>query len=200
MSKKTTEDVVETVDTSIETSEPIVDTNEPMAYLVKKEDGYHIEDLDGNLGEVCKFSKDGTRIMFTPNASNRKETMVKVAEPFFAENPDGKIALTYKATRTLDGVSRSNKLPNEKLIAYLPEDLQEEFKSIIAAAIKARDAEREANKKRPMTEAEKTLARVNKIIAQLKDMGVPQEEIDAIIENAKSKVENAQNTEVENND
>lgn len=197
MSKKTTNDVIETVDTSTETSEPIATVdNEVKAYLVKKEDGYHIEDLDGNLGEVCKFSKDGTRIMFTPNASNRKETMVKVAEPFFAENPDGKIALTYKATRTLDGVSRSTKLPNEKLIAYLPEVEQEEYKAIIARAIQARDAEREASKK-PMSEADKAKARVNKIIAQLKDMGVPQERIDAILAEAKSNVENK---EVENND
>lgn len=188
MSKTTKADVVETVDNSIETSTPIVD-NEPKAYLVKKEDGYHIEDLDGNLGEVCKFSKDGTRIMFTPNASNRKETMVKVAEPFFAENPDGKIALTYKPTRTIgEGVSRSTKLPNEKLISYLPEAEQEEYKAIIARAIQARDAEIAANKK-PKTEAEKAQAKVTKIIAQLKELGMTDEEIKTLIEKTNEEVQ-----------
>jgi hypothetical protein len=143
MSKETTKNVV---DTTI----PATD-DQAMAYLVKLEDGYHIEDLDGNIGEVCKFSKDGTRIMFTPNASNRKETMVKVAEPFFAKNPDGKIALTYKATRVLGEGAYSTKLPNEKLISYLPEAEQEEYRAIIARAIAARDAE----KNRPLTEREK---------------------------------------------
>lgn len=181
MSKTTKNDVVETVDNSIDTSATPVD-NEPKAYLVKKEDGYHIEDLDGNIGEVCKLSKDGTRIMFTPNDSNRKETMVKVAEPFFAENPDGKIALTYKATRVLGVGAYSTKLPNEKLISYLPEAEQEEYKAIIARAIAARDADREANKKKPMTETEKAQAKVTKLIAQLKEMGVADEEIKALIE------------------
>ena len=177
---KTTKDVVENVDVSI--AEPVVD-NEPKAYLVKKEDGYHIEDLDGNLGEVCKLSKDGTRIIFTPNESNRKEKMVKVAEKFFAENgDDAKIVLTYKATRTLDGVSSSTKLPNEKLISYLPEAEQEEYKAIIARAIQARDAER-ANKA-PKTDKEKAVAKVEKLIASLKAMGVSQEDIDAMLAKA----------------
>lgn len=178
---KTTTNVVENVDISTEPAN-VVD-NEPKAYLVKKEDGYHIEDLDGNLGDICKLSKDGTRIMFTPNASNRKETMVKVAEKFFEENPDSKIPLTFKQTRTLGMGSYSNKLPNEKLIAYLPEAEQEEYKAIIARAIAARDAEREANKKKPMTETEKAQAKVTKIIAQLKEMGMTDDDIRALIEN-----------------
>ena len=203
MSKKTTEDVVETVDTSIETSKPIVDTINPVSWVIKQEDGYHVKNSDGSIGEVCKIDKNNA-ICLTKNDANRTWVMVKVVEAYLAEHgADSEFPMVYKPTRVLGangGVSRSNKLPYEKLIAYLPEDLQEEFKSILAAAIKARDAEREANKKKPMTEAEKTLAKVNKIIAQLKDMGVPQEQIDAIIENAKSKVENAENTEVENND
>lgn len=156
MSKETTKNVVDT-------TMPVTD-DQAMAYLVKLEDGYHIEDLDGNIGEVCKFSKDGTRIMFTPNASNRKETMVKVAEPFFAKNPDGKIALTYKATRTIG--STGPKLPNDKLISYLPEAEQEEYRAIIARAIAARDAE----KNRPLTEremAEKALEKAKAKLAKL---------------------------------
>lgn len=196
MSVKTTNDVVETVDTSIETSAAPVDTNEPAAYLVKTEDGYHVEDLDGNLSDVCPLTKDSEWIVLTENASNRKCVKVTVAERNIAETT--KMPLYFKATRVLgSNGGTSTKLPNEKLIAYLPEAEQEEYKAIIARAIQARDAEREANKKKPMTEAEKAMAKVNKIIAQLKDMGVPQERIDAILADAKAKLEN---TEVENHD
>ena len=192
MSKTTKNDVVETVDTSIETSAPIVD-NEPKAYLVKKEDGYHIEDLDGNLSDVLTLHKSGA-LTLTPNASNRQWFMLKKAEAIFAENgEDYKIPLMFKATRTIDGTSRSNKLPNEKLISYLPEAEQEEYKAIIARAIQARDADREANKKKPMTEADKAQAKIKKIIKQLKDMGMSEEDIKALIEKN-------ENTEVENND
>ena len=103
------------------------------------------------------------------------------------------MALLYKATRVMgEGTSRSTKLPNEKLIAYLSEAEQEEYKAIIARAIAARDAEREANKKKPMTEAEKAQAKVTKIIAQLKEMGMTDEDVKAIIEKSANK-------EVENN-
>lgn len=182
MSKTTKNDVVETVDTSIETSAPVVD-NEPKAYLVKREDGYHIEDLEGNLSDPCKLVDKDQWIVFPANASNRKCVKVTVAEKFFTENgDDAKMALLYKATRTIgEGTSRSTKLPNEKLISYLPEAEQEEYKAIIARAIAARDAEREANKKKPMTEAEKAQAKVTKLIAQLKEMGISDDEIKALI-------------------
>lgn len=184
MSKTTKNDVVETVDTSIETSTPIAVDNEPKAYLVKREDGYHVEDLDANLGEVCKIGGSGEEwIGLTANASNRQWIKIAKADKFFAENgDDAKMPLLYKPTRKLgEGVSRSTKLPNEKLIRYLPEAEQEEYKAIIARAIQARDAEREANKKKPMTEAEKAQAKVTKLIAQLKELGVSDEEIANII-------------------
>jgi hypothetical protein len=181
MSKTTKNDVVETVDTSIETSEPIVD-NELKAYLVKKEDGYHIEDLDGNLSDVLAVHKSGA-LTLTPNAANRQWFMLKKADAIIAENgEDYKIPLTFKATRTIDGTSRSNKLPNEKLIAYLPEAEQEEYRAIIARAIAARDADREANKKKPMTEVEKARAKMVKIMQSLKDAGMSEEDIRALIE------------------
>ena len=195
MSKTTTNDVVETVDTSIETSTSIVDNN-ACAYLVKREDGFYVEQGEELLGP-CKnrfIKNEGDWIILPENASNRKMIKLVQANKFFDENgDDARIPLAYKATRTLNGVSYSTKLPNEKLITYLPESEQEEYKAIIARAIAARDAEREANKKKPMTEAEKAQAKVAKIIAQLKEMGMTDEDIKALIE------KNA-NTEVENND
>lgn len=195
MSKTTTNDVVETVDTSIETSAPIVDNN-ACAYLVKREDGFYVEQGEELLGP-CKnrfIKNEGDWIILPENASNRKMIKLVQANKFFDENGnDARIPLAYKATRTLNGVSYSTKLPNEKLIAYLPEAEQEEYKAIIARAIAARDAEREANKKKPMTEAEKAQAKVTKIIAQLKEMGMSDEDIKALIEKNTAK-------EVENND
>lgn len=179
MSKTTNVDVVETVDT-LATPDPAATVdNEAKAYLVRKEDGYHIEDLEGNVSDVCKLVDKDQWVVFPVNASNRKCIKVTVAEKFFNENgDDAKMPLYYKATRTIgEGVSRSTKLPNEKLISYLPEAEQEEYKAIIARAIAARDAEREANKKKPMTEAEKAQAKVTKLVAQLKEMGVSDEEI-----------------------
>ena len=179
MANKTTK-IDEVVNASVEANASTIDTNEPLAYLVKKEDGYHIEDLDGNIGEVLKSDKNDALIL-TENAANRKWVMCKKADAFFAENgDDAKFPLMYKATRTMDGASRSTKLPNEKLISYLPEAEQEEYKAIIARAIQARDAERAASKA-PKSEADKARAKIAKLVAQLKDMGVSDEEIDALL-------------------
>lgn len=182
MSKTTKNDVVETVDNSTDTSATI----EACAYLVKREGEFYVEEGENLLGPCKnKFIKtEGDWVILPENASNRKMIKLIQVEKFFAENgDDAKIPLAFKATRTLgQGVSRSTKLPNEKLISYLPEAEQEEYKAIIARAIAARDAEREANKKKPMTETEKAQAKVAKLIAQLKDMGVADDEIKALIE------------------
>lgn len=128
------------------------------AYLVKKEDGYHVESLDGTLGEVCKIDKNDC-IMLTPNEANRQWFNRAKADKLF--ETEEKIGLAYKATRTIG--STGPKLPNEKLISYLPEAEQEEYRAIIARAIAARDAE----KNRPMTEAEKKAKRLAKLKAEL---------------------------------
>ena len=126
--------------------------DEVLAYVVKRDDGYHVIDHDGTEGPVCtKRTADGY-IILTPNAANRKCVNEKNAEKFFAENPDGAIELTYKATRTL--ANNGPKMPNAKLISYLSEEEQEEYKAIIARAVAAK----EADKKKPMTEMEKAQA------------------------------------------
>lgn len=149
--------------------EPIVEEvsyapDQVLAKVVKREDGYHVIDFDGTEGPVCdKRTADGY-IILTKNTANRKCLNEKNAEKFFAENPDGCIELTFKATRTLGPMgSRSTALPNAKLIAYLPEAEQAEYKAIIDRAIAARDAD----KKKPMTEKEKLEARIAKAKAAL---------------------------------
>lgn len=126
------------------------------AYLVKLEDGYHVESLNGDVGPLCdKRTTDGY-IKLSVNEANRKCYNEKAADKFFAENPDGKIPLAYKETRTL--TSRENVYPNAKLIAYLPEDLQNEYKAIIDRAREAMNAD----KVKPMTEREKLEAKIAK--------------------------------------
>ena len=73
-----------------------------------------------------------------------------------AVEKDGFIALTYKATRTVGSVGKH--LPNEKLIAYLPEELQNEYRAIIERALAAK----EAAKKQPMSDLEKAQAKLAK--------------------------------------
>ena len=160
MSKKELDQIVD---------EPIVEevTYEPdqvLAKVVKRDDGYHVIDLDGTEGPVCdKRTADGY-IILTKNTANRKCLNEKNAEKFFAENPDGCIELKYKASRTLGPVgSRSTAIPNAKLIAYLSEEEQAEYKAIIDRAIAARDAD----KKKPMTEKEKLEAKIAKAKAAL---------------------------------
>lgn len=128
------------------------------AYIVKKEDGYHVEALDGSLGDVCKIDKNDC-IMLTPNEANRQWFNRAKADKLF--ETEEKIGLAYKPTRTIG--STGPKLPNEKLISYLPEAEQEEYRAIIARAIAARDAE----KNKPMTEAEKKAKRLAKLKADI---------------------------------
>lgn len=127
------------------------------AKIVKLDDGYHIVDQDGSIGDVLTITKDGISYVLTPNASNRKFYAVKAVEKAF-ETQDF-VPLYHKATRTIGPIgTRSTVMPNAKLIAYLPEDLQEEYKAIIARAIEARDAA----KAKPMTEKEKLEAKLAK--------------------------------------
>ena len=134
--------------------------DEVLARVVKREDGYHVIDRDGTEGPVCNKRTSDGYIILTPNAANRKNINEKNAERFFAENPDGCIELTYKATRKIGQVT---KLPNAKLISYLSEEDQAEYKAIIERAMAAREADR----KKPMTDLEKAQARLERAKAAL---------------------------------
>lgn len=145
--------------------------DEVLARVVKREDGYHVIDRDGTEGPVCNKRTSDGYIILTPNASNRKNINEKNAERFFAENPDGCIELVYKATRKIGQVT---KLPNAKLISYLSEEDQAEYKAIIDRAIAARDADR----KKPMTELEKAQARLERARAALAKLEAAEEDAD----------------------
>lgn len=165
-----------------ETTTNIVDVDvNAVVKIIKDDEGYHCVQPDGTVSGALKIIEDGRTLVLPKNPANRQYCAVKKADEGIAEN--GEFVLTVRTTPKKDVGSYSNKLPNEKLIAYLPEAEQEEYKAIIARAIAARDAEREANKKKPMTETEKAQAKVTKIIAQLKEMGMTDDDIRALIEN-----------------
>lgn len=142
--------------------EPIVDEvtfelGQVVAKIVKYEDGYHVVDHDGTVGDVLKISKDGIVYILTPNASCRKFYNVNNLDKLFAEGAT-EVALGYKPPKKLGPSGSRTTMPNAKLIAYLPEELQEEYKAIIARAIAAK----EADKKKPMTDLEKAKAKAEK--------------------------------------
>ena len=137
-----------------------IETQEYLAYLVRLEDGFHVIDNDGTVGPVCNKRTSDGYIILSPNASNRKCYNEKNANKFFDENPDGKIGFVYKATRTNTGVTH---IPNEKLISYLPQDLQDEYRAIIDRAIAARND----SKSKPLTDLEKARKKVEQAKAKL---------------------------------
>ena len=145
-----------------ETVEATHAPDEVLAKIVKEGDEYFVIDQDGTKGPALTITKDGISLVLTPNASNRKFWAVKKADEAIAEQ--GFVGLTYKATKVLGPVgSRSTAMPNAKLIAYLSEEEQAEYKAIIDRAIAARDAD----KKKPMSEADKLRARIEKAKAAL---------------------------------
>ena len=145
----------------IETSEiEVLDPNSVYATIVKKDDGFHVVDFDGTEGPVCKFCDENDKtIVLTKNKANRQWFNRAKAEAEIAEK--GHVDLYYKATRKIGANGPS--LPNSKLIAYLDEADQAEYKAIIDRAIAAR----EADKKKPLTETEKIEAKIAKLKAQL---------------------------------
>lgn len=145
----------------VKTEYPVLDEGTLAAYLVKDGDGYAVTDLEGNVLGTCGNSvSKGTPLITIPaNPSNRKFYVVAKAEKEF-EATD-KIELCYKATKHVGSVG--SKLPNAKLIAYLPENLQAEYKSIVERA----RALMEADRKQPKTELEKAQAQLAKAQAKL---------------------------------
>lgn len=130
--------------------------------IVKDDDGdYHVIDTDGSMGAKCKIIEDGRTIALTKNAANRQYCAVKKADAGI--DADGFFTLTVRTEGPRKLGPAGTKMPNSKLISYLPEDLQEEYKAIIAKAIAAREAEMN----RPLTEREKAERTIAKLQAQL---------------------------------
>lgn len=113
---------------------------EVLAHIVLREDGYHVIDLkSGEEGPVCKLVDEGEKtIALTPNSSNRKWANRAKADASIADI--GYFPLYYKASKQF-GPS-STRIPNEKLLVYLTEEEQAEYKAIFAEARERMLAER----------------------------------------------------------
>lgn len=156
----------QTVNTVDETTDiPVVDTidpNEVLTHIICDEDGdFRVKDVaTGLVGDKCKFcDPDDRTIVLTPNRANRKwANRAKVTE---AIDKDGFYGMVYKESKHVG--SPANRMPNAKLIAYLNEEEQEEYKAIIARA----QAAYEAAKAKPMTDLEKAQEKVAKAQAAL---------------------------------
>lgn len=132
------------------TFEPGVST----AKLVIADDGVHLIDNDEDKG-VLAITKDKLCYILPTNSANRKWYSIKKIEAAKAEGKT-EIELDYKESIKIGPIG--TKLPNAKLIAYLPEDLQAEYKAIIDRAIAAKNDA----KQKPMTELEKAQAKLAK--------------------------------------
>lgn len=156
MSKQELEQIVDSEE--VVESQVTPNPDEVLAKIVKREDGYHVIDcVTYEEGPVCKLVDEGEKtIALTKNSSNRKWANRAKADAEIEAN--GFFPLYYKASKTFGPSGSKNTLPNAKLIAYLSEEEQNEYKDIIARAIAARDAK----KAQPKTDLEKAQARLAK--------------------------------------
>ena len=142
--------------------EVVYDPTEELCEIIKEGDNYYCIDLASgeNLGVLTDTVDNGLKI--PKNRSNRKW----VSKVLLKRTVDQgiRLPLTYKATKKLGPIG--NRLPNEKLIAYLSEEDQAEYKAIIARAYEAKNAA----KVQPMTELEKAQAKLAKAQAALEKL------------------------------
>lgn len=158
MAEKTNIETV--VDEAVET----VDTVAEVVKVIKDEDGNFHTVIGDKVGPVCKIIEDGRTIVLGKNPANRQ--YCAVAKANVGIEADGFFVIVPRTTEPRVLGSMGPKLPNEKLISYLPEAEQEEYRAIIARAIAARDAE----KNRPLTEREKAEKALEKAKAKLADL------------------------------
>lgn len=129
------------------------------ADIVMDEDGkFYIEDNGVRTAEcVVKPYRDTEEIHLQPNSSNRKFWNAVDARKKCANG--GRIQLTYKPSIKLGGGTTRTNIPNLKLIEYLDEADKAEYLAIIERA----KANYESQKKKPMTEKEKIMAKIAKL-------------------------------------
>lgn len=144
---------------------PVLDEGTLAAAIIVNEGEYVVVDLDGNVLGTTTLVDDGKTLKLPANPSNRK--WFNLANAKAAIDEQGKCDLTYKATRTVG--SGNSSLPHAKLIAYLPEELQAEYNSIIDEARKLMEADR-ATRKTGKTPEEKLAEKIAKKKAELDNL------------------------------
>lgn len=148
-----------------------VNPNEVLAIIVKEgEDFYVVDQVTGEKSGPCKFCDENDKTIVLPaNSANRHWANRAKVDAAIAEN--GQFDMVYKATKKVG--SYTSKLPNEKLISYLSEDMQAEYKAIIDRAREAM----EADKAKPKTEVEKAQEKLARAQAALEKLLKQAEEV-----------------------
>ena len=140
-----------------------VNTDEVLYEIVKENEDYFLVDLrTGDKTGPIEITPDGTYLKLPKNDANRKWVALNGLNKTLEKGE--KYQMTYKASKHFGPIG--NKIPNEKLISYLPEDLQNEYKEIVMRAIEARNAA----KTKPMTAEEKIRAQIAKYQAKLDEL------------------------------
>lgn len=142
----------------------VVDPTKELCEIIREGDEYFLIDLETGekIGEALSISTDGIAFALPKNKANRKWATVTKVKSILDSGK--RFTMVYKATKKFGPIG--NKIPNEKLISYLPVEVQEEYKAIIARAMQARNDA----KAKPMTELEKARAKYEKAQAALQKL------------------------------
>lgn len=136
-------------------NEIIAQNDEVLAQIIRENGEFFVIDQDSEKKGPCKFcDADDKTIVLPKNASNRQWYNRAKADRLIDET--GYAPLYYKVSKTFG--PRGDTVPNAKLIAYLSEEEQAEFKAIVA---RAKEAKAEADAK-PLTELEKAQAKMER--------------------------------------
>lgn len=101
-----------------------------IAYLIKQEDGYHVQEVDGTVGPLCTGVTTDGFIKLSANGAERKYYSLKKADAHFAES-DEPITLTYREPRTGMTYSTTSGPKTPDVTTYLSEEEQTEFAAIV---------------------------------------------------------------------
>ncbi len=150
------------------TNENIMNVDEnAVVKIVKDDEGkFHVIDADGVEGPACTIIENGRTIALSKNAANRQYCAVAKANAGI--EADGYFQLTVRTTPPRKMGDAPKALPNAKLISYLSEEDQAEYKAIIDRAIAAREAARVTTNS--MSDKEKLEAKIAKLKAKLAEL------------------------------
>lgn len=139
------------------------DADEILCEIIKEGDDYFLVDLESNeKSEPLKISSDGVAFVLPANRANRKWATINKVNATLDKGE--RFTMTYKATKKFGPIG--NKLPHEKLIAYLSEEDQAEYRAIIARAQEAKAADK-AQPKSELEKAKEKLARAQAALDKL---------------------------------
>lgn len=140
--------------------ENVYGEDEVLCEIINEGDEYFLVDLESNEKSApLTISSDGVAFALPVNRANRKWATINKVKAYLEAGK--RYTMTYKATKKFGPIG--NKIPHEKLISYLSEEDQAEYRAIIARAQEAKAAD----KAQPKTELEKAKEKLARAQAAL---------------------------------